>query len=124
MIDHVNLPVSDLDASFRFYETVLNQLGHAFLLRDGDAIGFGNDAWRFGIVQESAPIPMHIAFTAQSADAVRAFHRAALSAGAQDNGAPGYREHYGPAYYAAFVLDPDGHNIEAVCRHVGEADHL
>ncbi len=86
-------------------------------MQDGDAIGFGTDTWRFGIVATPAPFPsLHLAFTATSRIAIDRFFEAATSLGARSNGSPGVRPHYDPEYYAAFVLDPDGHNIEAVCR--------
>ena len=117
MIDHFNLPVSNLKLSGRFYKTVLKALEYALLVQVGDAIGVGDDTWAFGIVQENGQfVPMHIAFKASSPDAVRAFYRTALDLGAKGNGEPGYRAQYGPSYYSAFFYDPDGHNIEAVCR--------
>ena len=117
MIDHFNLPVLYLARSRRFYTQVLAPLGHRFLAEDGAAIGFGNDTWAFGIVATSAPIPrLHVAFQAQSRAEVDAFFNAALAAGAAPNGPPGLRPQYDPQYYAAFALDPDGHNIEAVFR--------
>jgi catechol 2,3-dioxygenase-like lactoylglutathione lyase family enzyme len=117
MIDHFNLPVSDLARSRRFYERVLTPLGFRFLMQDGNAVGFGTDAWRFGILFTPPPFPsLHLAFTASNRVAVDQFFEAATSLGARSNGAPGVRPHYDPDYYAAFVLDPDGHNIEAVCR--------
>jgi catechol 2,3-dioxygenase-like lactoylglutathione lyase family enzyme len=117
MIDHFNLPVSDLAGSRRFYERVLGPLGFRSLMRDGDAVGFGVDTWAFGIVATPRPIPkLHLAFRADSRDAVDHFFREAIDAGGQPNGLPGIRAAYDPAYYAAFVIDPDGHNIEAVCR--------
>ena len=117
MIDHFNLPVSDLERSRRFYEHVLAPLGLRFILQDGSAVGFGTDTWAFGIVVVREAFPkLHLAFAAQSRAAVDRFFEAALSLGAQSNGAPGFRTEYDPSYYAAFVFDPDGHNIEAVCR--------
>jgi len=117
IIDHVNLPVSDLKRSRLFYETVLEPLGYRFLLQDGSAAGFGLGAWNFGIIQTRLPFPaIHLAFKAATREQVRRFHEAALQAGARSNGAPGLRPHYDPAYFAAFVIDPDGHNIEAVHR--------
>ncbi len=117
MIDHFNLPVSDLSASRMFYKTILYELGFSILVEEGDAIGFGTDCWAFGIVQEDADVArIHLAFTADSHQSVQAFYRSAIGAGARDNGEPGYRPQYGSSYYSAFVLDPDGHNVEAVCR--------
>ncbi len=117
MIDHFNLPVSDLGRSRQFYELVLDPLGFRLLMQDGRAIGFGTDTWRFGIVETAPPFPcLHLAFTASSRRAVDRFFEAATSLGARSNGHPGLRPRYDPDYYAAFVLDPDGHNIEAVCR--------
>ena len=118
MIDHFNLPVLDLARSRTFYERILTPLGSRFLLQDGQAVGFGAETWQFGIVVTSPPIPkLHVAFRARSRESVDAFYEAALSAGARSNVAPGLRPQYDSEYYAAFVLDPDGHNIEAVCRH-------
>jgi catechol 2,3-dioxygenase-like lactoylglutathione lyase family enzyme len=117
MIDHFILPVSDLERSCRFYERVLAPLGMRFLERDGDAMGFGVDNWAFGIVATARPSPrLHLAFRAKSRGAVDQFFQVATDAGAQSNGSPGIRAAYDPAYYAAFVIDHDGHNIEAVCR--------
>jgi catechol 2,3-dioxygenase-like lactoylglutathione lyase family enzyme len=117
MIDHLNLPVRNLPESRRFYERVLEPLGYRLLMQDGDAVGFGVDSWAFGIVTTAPPIPkLHLAFQASSRDAVDRFFRQAIDAGGQSNGSPGIRAAYDPAYYAAFVIDPDGHNIEAVCR--------
>jgi catechol 2,3-dioxygenase-like lactoylglutathione lyase family enzyme len=117
VIDHFNLPVSDLARSRKFYERVLIPLGFQFLMQDGNAVGFGTDTWGFGILATPTPFPsLHLAFTASSRVAVDRFFEAATSLGAPANGPPGVRQHYDPDYYAAFVLDPDGHNIEAVCR--------
>ncbi|MBX3707253.1 MAG: hypothetical protein KF911_11550 [Pseudomonadales bacterium] len=117
MIDHFNLPVSDLARSRAFYAAVLACLDSRPLGRDGDAEGFGSDTWGFGIVYTTAPIaPLHVGFRASSRAAVDAFFRAALEQGAVSNGDPGLRPDYDPDYYAAYVLDPDGHRIEAVCR--------
>jgi catechol 2,3-dioxygenase-like lactoylglutathione lyase family enzyme len=118
MLDHVNLPVSDLERSRRFYEQVLATLGCRFVLQDGSAVGFGRDCWNFGIVLGAGPLPqIHVAFSARDREQVDRFYAAALAAGGISNGLPGIRPEYDPNYYAAFVLDPDGHNVEAVCRH-------
>jgi catechol 2,3-dioxygenase-like lactoylglutathione lyase family enzyme len=117
MIDHFNLPVSDLERSLGFYRIALAPLGLRVLMRDGEAIGFGVDHWQFGIVAAKSPLlPLHVAFAAASPALVDRFFEQALAAGGVDNGAPGIRPHYDPRYYAAYVLDPDGHRIEAVCR--------
>ena len=117
LIDHFNLPVLDLTRSQGFYTKVLATLGARYLAQDGAAVGYGDGTWAFGIVTAAAPIPrLHVAFQARSRAAVEAFFHAALAAGGKSNGSPGLRRQYDPDYYAAFVLDPDGHNIEAVYR--------
>lgn len=125
MIDHTGLDVSDAAKSRRFYEAALAPLGYKVLIEvptefSGGAIvlGFGvppkADFW---IHQGSPQSPrLHVAFRADSRSLVDAFYRAAMSAGATDNGPPGLRPHYHKDYYGAFVLDPDGHNIEACCH--------
>jgi len=117
IVDHVNLPVANLARSRRFYEITLEPLGYKFLMQDGRAIGFGIKNWNFGIVETQPPFPpIHLAFSASTTDQVVGFFEAALRADARSNGAPGLRTQYHAGYYAAFVLDPDGHNIEAVFR--------
>jgi catechol 2,3-dioxygenase-like lactoylglutathione lyase family enzyme len=117
VIDHFNLPVSDLARSRSFYERVLEPLGYRFIGQDGEAVGFGAENWNFGILATAQPLPrLHLAFVAASRGAVDRFYQIAVSIGARPNGAPGLRSQYDPDYYAAFVLDPDGHNIEAVRR--------
>ena len=120
MIDHTGFLVSDLQKSRRFYEQALAPLGYAMLFEvpGGVGLGFGEppkpDFW---IGQGTPNTPrIHVAFRANSRAAVDAFYKAALAAGGKDNGAPGPRPHYHPNYYGAFVLDLDGHNIEAVCH--------
>ena len=117
-IDHIGLAVADFPKSKSFYTQALAPLGMELVLEgEGWAmIGRGGkgDLW-FG-VYGPIPAPIHIAFAADSRDQVDAFYRAALAAGATDNGAPGIRAQYHPNYYGAFVLDPDGHNVEAVCH--------
>ena len=114
MIAHTSLPVSDYGRSKSFYTKVLQPLGYSNNMEFGEAAGF-NDGKNtdFWISHEHTIVPMHIAFEAKSSAEVEAFHKAAIAAGAKDNGGPGYRE-YWPGYYAAFAYDPDGHNIEAV----------
>jgi catechol 2,3-dioxygenase-like lactoylglutathione lyase family enzyme len=117
MIDHFNLPVADPDRSAEFYRRVLAPLGFSVLMRDGDAIGFGVDTWGFGVVATDAPIPsLHVAFVAKNRWQVDAFFTAAIAAGARPRDPPAIVAEYDPDYYAAYVTDPDGHNVEAVCR--------
>jgi catechol 2,3-dioxygenase-like lactoylglutathione lyase family enzyme len=125
MIDHLGFPVSDYQRSRAFYEKALAPLGYALVMeveqeteKGFPAAGFGADGkpdfWIGG--EGGLNRPMHVAILAKDRATVDAFYRAALAAGAKDNGAPGLRPHYHPNYYGAFVLDPDGHNIEAVCH--------
>ena len=111
LVDHLHLRVADLAASRRFYRAVLEALGRL------DAFGEDEHAfWADELYVDRAAGPVsrvHLAFQASGEDQVRAFHEKALAAGGRDNGAPGLRS-YHPGYYAAFVLDPDGNNIEAV----------
>ncbi|MHB8532001.1 MAG: VOC family protein [Solirubrobacteraceae bacterium] len=121
MLDHVTIGVSDLARSRAFYETALAPLGmtHAQTV-DGapNEVEFGDgEQHPFGISTDyPARGPAHVAFGAENVEQVQAFHEAALTAGGSDHGAPGPRPEYSERYYAAFVLDPDGHNIEAVAR--------
>lgn len=118
MLDHVIVDVADLEASRDFYERALAPLGISLAMEFGDmrAFGSGNAGPHFWIAGRAAGSAngVHVAFTAPSQQAVDAFHEAALAVGATDNGRPGFRPHYHPSYYAAFVLDRDGNNIEAV----------
>ena len=124
MIDHVGFPVSDYARAKAFYEMALAPLGYTLIKEvqqnqyDAKAAGFGAngkpDFWIGG--EGGLNKPLHIAIATKDRAAVDAFYQAALAAGAKDNGAPGVRAHYHPNYYGAFVLDPDGHNIEAVCH--------
>ncbi|HEX9481629.1 MAG TPA: VOC family protein [Solirubrobacteraceae bacterium] len=119
MLDHVVLGVGDLQRSRSFYEQALRPLGIALLLERGEVVaGFGETGRSYFILRgdrEPSQPPLHFAFNAGDHDTVRAFHAAGLAAGGTDNGAPGPRD-YAPNYYGAFVLDPDGNNIEAVCH--------
>ena len=114
MIAHTSLAVSDYPKSKAFYCQALAPLGYSNNMGYGEAAGF-NDGKNtdFWISKEKTTVPMHVAFEARSSEQVKAFHEAALAAGGKNNGDPGYRD-YWPGYYAAFVLDPDGNNIEAV----------
>src|SRR5262245_14513480 len=118
MIDHVTANVTDFDRSKTFYAQALAPLGYSVRMEFPGAAGFGAgegipDFW---IGSDPARGAAHVAFTAPDRAAVDAFHEAALSAGGQDNGVPGLRPHYHETYYAAYVHDPDGNNIEAVCH--------
>lgn len=118
MFDHVEINVSDLDVSRRFFEAALAPLGYEVSFESPELIDM-QAAGRsdFGLVRRDPVGPtVHLAFEAADRAAVDAFHHAALAAGGRDNGVPGPRPEYGDAYYAAFVLGPDGHNIEAVTR--------
>ena len=116
MIDHVTANVADVERAKRFYSQALAPLGYSVQMEFPDAAGFGTGEGipSFWIGSREARGATHVAFTAPDRAAVDAFHEAALAAGAEDNGAPGVREHYHQNYYAAFVHDPDGNNIEAV----------
>src|SRR5262249_17171784 len=114
MIAHTTLTVSDFQKSKSFYNTVLAPLGYQNTMEYGESAGF-NDGKKthFWIDKKKSVIPTHLAFEAKNREQVEAFYNAALAAGARDNGAPGYRD-YWPGYFAAFVIDRDGNNIEAV----------
>lgn len=117
IIDHFNLPVSNVDASKAIYQPILAAIGVDQVYIDEDAIGFGKTSWEFGLVPADGIIQkLHLAFEANSAQQVDEFHQTAVDLGMKSNGAPGYRAEYGENYYAAYFIDPDGHNIEAVYR--------
>lgn len=116
MIAHTGLPVSDYKKSKEFYIKALAPLGYANNMEYGEAAGFmegGHTSFWIG-TNPKGTIPLHVAFEAKNKDQVDEFYKVALEAGATDNGAPGYRREYWPGYYAAFVHDFDGHNIEVV----------
>lgn len=115
MIAHTGIAVSDYAASKTFYEQALAPLGYKNNMEFGEAAGFndGTDT-DFWISKGDTVVPTHVAFKAKSKQEVESFYHAALAAGAKDNGGPGYRKEYWAGYYAAFVHDRDGHNIEAV----------
>lgn len=119
MIDHVGLHVRDYQVSKHFYQQALAPLGYRLLIEIEDAAaGFGvDDKPSFWIGRGDAAAPAHVAFVGLTSEVVDEFHAAALAAGGTDHGAPGLRPHYHPDYYAAFVLDPDGNNIEVVCHY-------
>ena len=121
MLGHISFGVRDLERSRRFYDAAMGALGYVRLYTSDRILGYGApgtaDA-RLDIMLHPEPGPppgpgFHLAFAAPSRAAVDAFHAAALAAGGVDQGGPGPRPHYGPAYYAAFVLDPDGYKLEA-----------
>ena len=118
IIDHIGLAVSDYEQSKTFFTQALAPLGIEAVMEVQGWAGFGKhgkpEFW-FGPHSQKQN-PMHIAFVAENRAQVDAFYKAALEAGAQDNGPPGIREIYHPNYYGAFVIGPDGHNIEAVCH--------
>jgi len=117
MIDHVNIGVSSLAASQAFYERALAPLGYLVLMQRPYGVGFGREGKPdFWISDRPVSGPLHVGFAAPDHAAVAAFHREALAAGGRDNGAPGPRPEYHPYYYGAFVLDPDGNNVEAVAH--------
>jgi catechol 2,3-dioxygenase-like lactoylglutathione lyase family enzyme len=120
MLDHLGINVSDYDRSRDFYEPALAPLGFALLMEPAPRTGgFGREGKpSFWITDQRQPTSenVHVAFTARDRAAVDAFHAAALDAGGTDNGGPGIRELYHPTYYGAYVLDPEGNNVEAVCH--------
>ena len=121
-LDHVAISTADYRKSLAFYEAALAPLGIKTMMKfegdDGNTAGLGSDVpflW-IGDGGQLAGGRLHLAFSAPNRAAVDAFYAAAMAEGGKDNGAPGLRAHYHPTYYAAFVYDPDGHNIEAVCH--------
>ena len=118
VFDHLVLVVSDQKKSKEFYLRALLPLGISFVRDDAECSGFGTFGKPSFWICEEIDIqkPMHIAFIAENRKSVDEFYEAAIAAGGKNNGAPGIRDHYGPNYYSAYVIDPDGHNIEAVCR--------
>jgi catechol 2,3-dioxygenase-like lactoylglutathione lyase family enzyme len=124
MIDHISIGISDIARTKRFYDAALQPLGYSCLSEGADSLGYGNAAVAFWILAAQRPVRpdtksgLHICFAAPTRESVQAFYDAALASGGRDNGAPGQRADYGPNYYAAFVVDPDGYRIEAYC---GEA---
>jgi len=124
MIDHIGFPVSDYARSKAFYEQALAPLGYTLVM---EVQQHENESWAAGFGAGGKPgfwiggegrlnHALHVAIAVKDRASVDAFHNAALAAGGKDNGAPGIRAHYHPNYYGAFVLDLDGHNIEAVCH--------
>jgi catechol 2,3-dioxygenase-like lactoylglutathione lyase family enzyme len=118
MLDHLGFGVSNVAASKRFFVDALAPLGVSVVMEDEHGVGLGkNGKPSLWLAPAQGPIGrMHVAFTAERRADVDAFHKAALGAGGKDNGAPGMRPNYHPNYYGAFVIAPDGHNVEAVCH--------
>lgn len=117
MVDHIGLKTKDLAAAVRFYQAALAPLELVLASQDASGAGLGPPgapALWLGI-DRGARGSVHLAFTARNRTAVDRFHAAGLAAGGKDNGGPGIRADYSPTYYAAFLLDPDGNNVEAVC---------
>jgi len=115
MIDHIKLHVGDAAASKAFYEQALAPLGYHVVMEPAPGVvGMGTTFPDFWLAQSDSPTAAHVALRAPDREAVDAFHAAALAAGGTDNGGPGPRPRYHPGYYGAFVLDPDGNNLEAV----------
>jgi catechol 2,3-dioxygenase-like lactoylglutathione lyase family enzyme len=119
VFDHVDLQAADYAQSVRFYEAVLTPLGIRKLFEDEESACFAN----FNVVRgRAATANLHLCFHARAKARVDEFHRAGVDAGFRSNGAPGYRD-YAPGYYAAYLLDPDGNNVEALYRDVGNIGH-
>jgi hypothetical protein len=121
IFDHLALHVSDFAKARGFFIEALMPL-QIRIVKEGEGwAGFGRDGrMQFVIAEGEAQKPLHVAFAATTREDVRQFHQAALSSGGHDNGAPGIRAHYGPTYFGAFVIGPDGHNTEAVTRTPGD----
>ena len=121
MINHISIGVRDVVTSKRFYDAVLKPLGYGCVSESPGSLGYGRGGVTLWIGATERPVPpddksgLHLCFDAPTRDSVVAFHAAALRAGGRDNGVPGLRADYGPDYYAAFVVDPDGYRIEAYC---------
>ena len=118
MYDHIGLKVRNLAAGIRFYQAALGGLGHELCCQDEASAGFGPTGepalWLY-VAGGASGAGTHVALRAADRAAVDRFHQAGLAAGGRDNGAPGLRIDYSPSYYAAFLIDPDGNNVEAVC---------
>ena len=117
MIDHTAVNVSDFEAAKRFYSAALEPLGYSLAFEVGDYMGFGDaNGMDLGVVRRDPVGSAHVALKCEDHAMVDAFYAAAVAAGGTDNGPPGLRPHYHEHYYAAFVHDADGNNIEAVCH--------
>jgi catechol 2,3-dioxygenase-like lactoylglutathione lyase family enzyme len=119
MFDHISIGVADIARTKRLYDAALSPLGYSCLSHDDSSLGYGQGSVALWIGATEHPVTpdpasnLHFCFTAPNRASVDAFHAAALKAGGQDNGAPGIRSDYGPSYYAAFAIDPDGYRLEA-----------
>jgi catechol 2,3-dioxygenase-like lactoylglutathione lyase family enzyme len=126
MLDHIGIAVADVRRSKAFYDAALSPIGIMLIAEipgtvtksGGDVCGYGRHGKPFFWFGDHEQVGkgFHVAFAVESRDQVKAFYEAAIAAGGTDNGGPGLRPHYHPNYFGAFVLDPDGHNIEAVCH--------
>jgi catechol 2,3-dioxygenase-like lactoylglutathione lyase family enzyme len=121
MINHISIGSADLAKARKFYDAALKPLGYTCLSKDDASAGYGSDEARFWLLKAARPVAqnsesgLHLCFDAPDRKSVDAFYKAALAAGGKDNGKPGIRASYSPNYYAAFVIDPDGHRLEAYC---------
>lgn len=121
MLNHISIGVRDIARTKAFYDAALKPLGYKALSDGETSLGYGKDAVVLWISKTDAPVPadersgLHFCFDAPTRESVAAFHKAALAAGGRDNGQAGLRPDYGPNYYAAFVVDPDGYRLEAYC---------
>ena len=117
MFDHIGIGASNLETSKAFFVKALAPLGVTVVMEFPDGVGLGRDH-KPSLWLSASPVsgPLHLAFTAETRRQVDDFHRRALAAGGKDNGPPGLRPQYHPDYYGAFVIGPDGHNVEAVCH--------
>lgn len=123
MIDHMGFKTQKIAAARAFYDAAFGALGGGLKMEVPKeytggmvVVGYGRDHPVFWLTEAESNVPLHVAFSARSRAEVDAFYKAALAAGGRDNGGPGLRPEYTPTYYAAFVLDPDGNNVEAVCH--------
>jgi len=121
MIAHISIGARDIARTRRFYDATLQPLGYSCLSADEGSLGYGAKAPEFWVIGTEHPVPtdprsgLHVCFTAPDRASVDAFHKAARKAGGKDNGKPGLRADYSPTYYAGFLIDPDGNNVEVVC---------